>query len=113
MSVLTPTLRIDGMDANYLAARLKELREQAGLTQAELAERAGLSQRSISHWEQEIREITWRNVVALAEALGVTPDAFLVEPQDRPPQGRGRPPKAKAEEPPAPKKSRGRPKKRE
>ena len=36
-----------------------------------------------------------------AKALGVTPDAFIQEPTDRPPAGRGRP-RAPAEEPPSP-----------
>jgi transcriptional regulator with XRE-family HTH domain len=53
------------------AARLKRLREAAGLTQSELAERAGFNQRTISHWEQGQREPLLSNVQALAQALGV------------------------------------------
>jgi transcriptional regulator with XRE-family HTH domain len=87
------------MDADYFAARLKELREQAGLTQQELAERTGFTASGVSQWEMGRRVPAWPHVVALAEALGVTPDAFLAEPQARPPAGRGRP--RKAEEPPA------------
>jgi transcriptional regulator with XRE-family HTH domain len=101
------------MDAGRFSARLKELREQAGLSQKELADRAGLSQKAISHWEQALRDPSWPNVVALATALGVSTEAFLEEPRGRPPQGRGRPPKAKEEEPPAPKRRRGRPRKGE
>jgi putative transcriptional regulator len=101
------------MDASRFAARLKELRGRAGLSQKELAEKAGLSQRAISHYEQGLHEPVWSSIIALAEALGVGVTAFLEEPQGRPPQGRGRPPKAKEEEPPAPKRGRGRPRKGE
>ncbi|HEY8506369.1 MAG TPA: helix-turn-helix transcriptional regulator [Gemmataceae bacterium] len=62
------------------AARLRELRELAGLSQKELAERSGLSQRAVSHWEQGLREPMWSNVLALAAALGVPITAFLEPP---------------------------------
>ncbi len=81
------------MEDGIFAARLKELREKASLSQKELADKAGLSQRAISHWEQNIREPGWSSVVALARALGVSCEAFLEEPANRSPARRGRPPK--------------------
>jgi transcriptional regulator with XRE-family HTH domain len=100
------------MSAEWFGARLKELREQAGLSQKELAERAGLGQRSVSNWEQGAREPSWPNVVALAEALGVDCRAFLQPPTTQQEPRRGRPRKvAEATEAPAKKKSRGRPRK--
>src|SRR5438309_671419 len=107
-------------DAERFGPRLRELREEAGLTQQQLAEKAGLSQRAVSHWEQGLREPAWSNEVALARALGVNLDAFLVEPAARPQAGRGRLRKAPAgpqvspeatgpgERGKAPRKSRGR-----
>src|SRR5215475_6525926 len=89
------------MDATRFSARLKEMRERAGLTQKQLADRAGVSQRGISHWEQGLREPTWSNVIALAKALGVKCDDFLHEPSPRPDAGPGRPPKATPATPPA------------
>jgi transcriptional regulator with XRE-family HTH domain len=100
------------MDPQHFGSRLKELREQAGLSQKDLAGRAGLGQKSVSNWEQGTREPSWSNVVALAQALGVSCEDFLQEPAGRPPTGRGRPPKAVSE--PAtdkPKRRRGRPRK--
>jgi transcriptional regulator with XRE-family HTH domain len=79
------------MSAEWFGARLKELREQRGWSQKEVAVRAGLGQRSVSSWEQYAREPSWSNVVALAEALGVDCLAFLQEPAERPATPRGRP----------------------
>jgi transcriptional regulator with XRE-family HTH domain len=97
------------MGAEWFGQRLKELREQAGLSQKELADKVGLSQRAVSHWEQGLREPGWSNVVALAEALGVNCLAFLEEAAERPKSHRGRPPKAQQEQEPQPKRPRRRP----
>jgi len=60
------------------AERLRELREQAGLTQARLAETSGLPLGSIRNYEQGQREPYWQVVFKLAEALGVSSEAFKV-----------------------------------
>jgi DNA-binding XRE family transcriptional regulator len=57
-------------------ARLKQLREQAGLTQPELAERAGMNRFGIAKLEQGVREPTWATVQALCQALGLSCAAF-------------------------------------
>lgn len=67
------------MGAANFAGRLKELRVAAGLTQEGLAERAKMSKAGIADLEQGRREPSWATVVALAEALGVTCQAFLEE----------------------------------
>jgi transcriptional regulator with XRE-family HTH domain len=59
--------------------RLKELREAAGLTQDELAERAGLYKFSVAKLEQGVREPVWSTVLTLAAALGVNCLAFVAE----------------------------------
>jgi transcriptional regulator with XRE-family HTH domain len=76
------------------AARLKELREAAGLTQRELAERAGLHHFAIAKLEQGLREPAWKTVQAIAAALGVNCHAFEKKSirKSRKP-GPGRPPK--------------------
>jgi len=79
------------MDARQFGARLKELREQGQLTQAQLAEKAGLSQRAVSHWEQGLREPSWSNVLALGQALGVDCLAFQQVAQIVTAPRRGRP----------------------
>jgi transcriptional regulator with XRE-family HTH domain len=58
--------------------RLRELREEAMLSQRDLAERAGVSQTTVVHAEagNDVRFVTVRK---LAEALGVAP-ADLAKP---------------------------------
>lgn len=73
------------------AARLKELRETAGLTQGQLAEKAGLSKAGIADLEQGRNRPSWDTVQALCNALGVSCEEFQREPAKREPQGRGRP----------------------
>jgi transcriptional regulator with XRE-family HTH domain len=82
------------MSAANFAGRLKELRVGAGLTQAGLAERAKMSKAGIADLEQGRREPAWATVVALAEALGVTCQAFLEEATTAERAKPGRPPKA-------------------
>jgi transcriptional regulator with XRE-family HTH domain len=96
------------------AARLRELREGAGLTQAQLAERAGVHKLTVAKLEQGIREPSWATVLVLSDALGLECTAFKTAPTGANPTGRrprGRPRKAAVE--PAPKRPRGRPKKAE
>jgi transcriptional regulator with XRE-family HTH domain len=83
-------------DPSRFAGRLKELRERAGWTQAELAQRAGLTKDGVAHLEQGRREPAWSTVLALADALGAGPQAFTEAPAERPETGRGRPRKGKA-----------------
>jgi DNA-binding XRE family transcriptional regulator len=95
MTLLGPIGEDAVMDLKAFGARLKELREMAGLSQKELAEKAGLSQKAVSHWELGSREPGLFAAQALAEALGVDLPALLEEPTSQPdPRGRGRPPKA-------------------
>jgi transcriptional regulator with XRE-family HTH domain len=98
------------------AARLKELREAAGLTQKELAEKAGLKYGAVRDLEQALNGPTWETVLALAGVFGVGCEAFNQETTAAPSEPkRGRPPKAAAvEEGEAePKRPRGRPRKTE
>jgi transcriptional regulator with XRE-family HTH domain len=96
--------------AASFAGRLRELREAAGLTQGELAERVGVIREAVARWEAGRREPGWSNVLALAEALGVDCTAFTQAPAEREPARPGRPRKEPAEAP-APKRPRGRPRK--
>jgi transcriptional regulator with XRE-family HTH domain len=58
------------------ADRLRDLREKAGLTQAQLAKDSGLPLGSIRNYEQGQREPYWQVVFKLAAALGVSCEAF-------------------------------------
>jgi transcriptional regulator with XRE-family HTH domain len=64
------------------AARLKELREQKGLTQEELAQVVGSSQRQISKYENGIQQPTSPVISSLADALNTTADYLLGKTDD-------------------------------
>ena len=62
--------------------RLKQLREEAGLTVYALAKRAGLTQINVHRIEKGERDPAWPTAVKLAEALGVSLAAFDAVPPD-------------------------------
>ena len=80
--------------ADQFAGRLKELRAAAGLSLKELAERAGITPDAIVKLESGNRKPTWETAIALADALGVSCEAFRKEPTTQAATGRGRPRKA-------------------
>jgi DNA-binding XRE family transcriptional regulator len=85
-----------GSSPSLFASRLRQLREAAGLTQVQLAERAGPHLHGITKLEQGNREPAWSPVLALAEALGVDCMAFVANSgseEAAPKPSRGRPPK--------------------
>lgn len=63
---------------------LKETRQQAGLTQAQLADRIGVAKSTYCNWEQGAREPNVLKLKAIAKALGVTTD-YLVGLEDADP----------------------------
>jgi transcriptional regulator with XRE-family HTH domain len=96
-------------EAAWFGARLQELRECAGLTQPQLAERVGLGGRQLSRLETGVNDATWPTVIALAKALGVECTAFLLPPAERHIPRRGRPRKLRpAGQVPAPRRHRTR-----
>jgi len=86
------------MTVSNFGQRLRELRERAGLTQPQLAEKAGMSKAGVADLEQGRREPSWATAIALADALGVNCKAFQQAPESQTaPRGRGRPPKPEQE----------------
>lgn len=77
--------------------RLAELRQKAGLSQAQLGEKLGLSQRAIASWEmRETTSFRPEQIAQLADVLDVSVE-FLVTGEE--PGKRGRPgPKGKLAE---------------
>lgn len=101
------------MLSERFAGRLRELREQAGLTQEQLADKAGLTKWGITDLERGRRSPTWGTVLVLCEALGVDCTAFTQAPATESKRGRGRPRKmagASMGKPSAAPKRRGKPK---
>lgn len=56
--------------------RLKALREKAGLSGAELAEKCGTTRQTVHNLESGTHRPTWDLVQQLAAALGVSTDTF-------------------------------------
>lgn len=65
-------------ETRWVGDRLRELREGAGLSQAELADAVGVSRETIARWETNQREPNWTSVYDLARALRVDCTAFVV-----------------------------------
>lgn len=65
------------MDKNYLALRVKELRNQRGMSQEFLAEESGLSLRTIQRIEKGGSNPTGESLKRLANALNVIPDELI------------------------------------
>ena len=67
-----------------LGKRVRELRTQAGITQAVLAERIGVSPEFLSRMERGMKGPSLQTIERLAEGLGVAPRDLLdfsVEPK--------------------------------
>ena len=60
-----------------LGSRLKAIRTEAGLTQAELAERAGVSRKTINTVENSVFIPSTLLALSLAKALGTTVEALF------------------------------------
>lgn len=60
-----------------IAQRIKYLREQAGMTQAELARKLYISRSSVNAWEMEISAPSVQSVIDLAAVFKVSTDYLL------------------------------------
>jgi len=65
------------MNKNHLAIRLKELRNQRGMSQEVLAEESGLSLRTIQRIENGSTNPTGDSLKRLSNALSVNPDELI------------------------------------
>jgi transcriptional regulator with XRE-family HTH domain len=63
-------------EAADFAARLRQLRAEAGLSQEELARRAGMTLGAVAKLEQGLRQPAWPTLRALCQGLGVGLQAF-------------------------------------
>ena len=63
-----------GVDASLrrLGRRLRSLRNAAGLTQVQLAERASIDEKHYQTMESGLSNVTFATLVAVSKALGVT-----------------------------------------
>ncbi len=71
-----------------IGEKIKFLRNQKGLSQSDLAKKLYFSNRTISNWERNLREVSIRNLEKLAQFFQVSIDYFTKPPsQTVPPQG--------------------------
>lgn len=59
------------------AERLKELRQEKGLSQMELAKAIGLGQSSIAHWEKNERVPNAEAIAVIAKFFAVSADYLI------------------------------------
>lgn len=59
-----------------IGKKLKRLRQQVGLSQAELATRVGVSRRTLQDWEAGLKTPRTDNLIALSSVLEVPPGWF-------------------------------------
>lgn len=57
--------------------RIREFREETGLTQAELAHEIGSLQRNVSNWENGVNEPDCATIVKLAEIFKISLDELF------------------------------------
>lgn len=62
-----------------VAARIKWLREQRGMSAADLAGQLGLHPSTISTWEAAIIRVKLSELVRVADAFGVSLEVFLAD----------------------------------
>jgi transcriptional regulator with XRE-family HTH domain len=79
--------------ARYLTSNVRALRERAGWTQSETAERAGIDPKHMQAIEAGSGNVTLRTLAALSSAFGVEPARLLQPAPAVSPRRRGRPPK--------------------
>ena len=72
---------------NRIGANIATYRKRAGLTQAGLAEQLNYSDKAVSKWERGESCPDIPTVMAIAEALGITVNELLADPNELPPDG--------------------------
>jgi transcriptional regulator with XRE-family HTH domain len=63
--------------------RLKQLREQKGILQADLAKTLGISQATLSNWERGIHDIDSKSLATLSRLFGCSIDFILANSTNR------------------------------
>ena len=62
-----------------IGERIKELRIEKGLSQAQLAKQIGVSQKAIDYWERNVNEPKASYIIALVRTYELTYDEFFAE----------------------------------
>jgi len=70
----------------FMKLKIKELREEYGLTQRELAEKINNVQRNVSNWEKGASEPDCDTILQIAELFGVSLDELFGRQENYVPQ---------------------------
>ena len=65
------------------AERLKTLRKQIKLTQAQIAKKLDISQQAYASWERGVKKPTQENLVKIAQVLNVTVDYLVGNSEEK------------------------------
>jgi transcriptional regulator with XRE-family HTH domain len=57
--------------------KLKELRQEAGITRAELSRRININQGTLANYENELRQVDYQTIIQLSEFFEVSTDFLL------------------------------------
>ncbi len=62
---------------NKFSTILKDLREEKGLSQRDLAKKLKVSNVSVSNWEKDLKKPQYENIKLIAEYFGVSCDYLM------------------------------------
>ncbi len=65
------------MSSREVGARMRRLREERGLSTAELAGKVGVAEAQLGAWENGQGVAPYETIKAIAAALGTTTDTFV------------------------------------
>jgi transcriptional regulator with XRE-family HTH domain len=85
--------RVSGKAMPFWGENLRRLRERAGLSRQELADKMDVSLSSIESWEQNLRKPRVDALFNMAKVLKADAEEFLKTPRKKGTPGRGRPKK--------------------
>lgn len=77
MQYLFDCFTIPNRGDEMVADRIKELREQNGITQSELAKQLGITRSSVNAWEMGISVPSTQYIVELANIFNISTDYLL------------------------------------
>ena len=65
------------MDIKLIGTRIRELRQERGITQGELAKALMISYQAVSNWERGVAPPDLENLIRIASYFGVLTDDLL------------------------------------
>ena len=60
-----------------IGEKIKELRQEKGLSQMQLSKQIGVSQKAVDYWERSVNEPKASYIVALVKFFGISFDEFF------------------------------------